>query len=391
MKRDVVIIGGGIVGCAAAYYLAKQGIKATVLEKNAGVGLEASGCNGGGVRQHGRKSLLPMAMASVRLWENLREELGSDLEYVQTGNINVAIDDSLTEALEQEVVWEKSHGLNDVRMLTAKECHEIVPGMTSQVVSGKICSTDGVANPMLVSPAFAKAAIKLGAEFKVNTKVVSLLQQGNRVCGVHTEKGEIEAELVLNAAGPWASQLSAQAGCFMPVHPGLSQLVITERLSQNPLKLWVTVKGQGYMRPTLANNIVLGTSGARNDEYSHHADYRKIQAQSERWSKLFSWLKEVRILRVCAGITEYTPDASPYIGVVPGVDGFLVAAGYGGEGFCTGPAVGKTMAELIAGKETEVSLEPFRPERFSEAIKSGKPIPQVVYPFDKMFKLPVFG
>ena len=391
MKTDVVIIGGGLVGCAAAYYLAKQGIKATVVEKNAGVGLEASGCNGGGVRQHGRKATLPLAMASIRLWTGLAQELGCDLEYIQTGNINLAIDDSLTEALEQEAAWEKAHGLNDVRMLTARECHEIVPGMTSQVVLGKICATDGVANPMLVSPAYAKAARKLGAAFEFNTKVVALLQQGNKVCGVQTENGEIEAGTVVNAAGAWASQVSAFVDCLMPVHPGRSQLMITARINKNPLKLWVSVRGQGYMRPTVSNNIVLGTGGARNDDYARHVDYSYAKTQAERWGKLFPWLREIPIVRACAGITEYTPDGCPYMGAVPGVTGFLVAAAFNGEGFCTAPAAGKTMADLIAGKEPEISLDLFQPDRFSSAIKTGKPIPKVVYPIEKMFLLPVAG
>lgn len=389
MKTDVAIIGGGLVGCATAYYLAKQGIQTTVIEKNPGVGLEASGCNGGGVRQHGRKALLPMSMLSVRLWTGLAKELGTDLEYIQTGNLNVAIDDSLTGDLEQEVVWEKAHGLQAVRMLTARECHELVPGMTGQVVSGKLCSTDGVANPMLASPAFARAARKLGAAFQVNTQVTGLLLQGNRVCGVQTEKGEIEAGTVLNAAGPWAAKISAQVGCFMPIHPGLSQLAITERLPKNPLNLWVSVRGQGYMRPTAANNIVLGTGGARNDDYLRHVDYDKLELQAERWGRLFPWLRDMRIVRACAGITEYTPDGRPYIGALPGVTGMLVAAAFGGEGFCTAPAVARTIVDLITGKEPEVSLELFQPGRHTEALKTGRPIPQVVYPFDKMFQHPV--
>lgn len=389
MKTDVLIIGGGLVGCAAAYYLAKKGVKATIVEKNSGVGLEASGCNGGGVRQHGRKFTLPLAIASVRLWANLAEELETDLEYVRTGNVMVDIDESLTEASERELAWEREHDLKEVHMLTARECHELVPGMTSQVVSGKICLTDGVANPMLISPAFAKAALRLGAQIKVSTKVISLLQQGSRVCGVKTENGDIEAEMVVNAAGPWASQFSAQVGCIMPIHPGRSQLMITDRLHQNPVKLWVSMRGQGYMRPTLSNNLVLGTSGARNDDYLRHIDYEKVKIQSERMCKLFSWLGDVHILRAFAGITEYTPDGDPYIGTIPGIQGFLVAAAFHGQGFCLSPMVGKILADLITGKESEVDLQYFRPDRHSEAIKSGKAIPQVVYPFDKLFLIPV--
>jgi sarcosine oxidase, subunit beta len=389
MKTDVVIIGGGLVGCAAAYYLARKGIKATVIEKNPGVGLEASGVNGGGVRQHGRKATLPLAMASVRLWGNLAKELDCDLEYIRTGNINVAIHESTTSLFEEELAWEQAHGLMDVRLLTAKECHEIVPGMTRQVVSGKICSTDGIANPMLISPAYAKAAIRLGAQFQTNTKVLSLLLQGSRVCGVQTDKAEIEAETVINAAGPWAAQFSAQVGCPMPVNPGRSQLLFTERLPRVPVRLWVSVRGQGYMRPTNANNIVLGTGGACNNEYSRHVDYEQVKVQLERWCKLFNWLPDIRIVRTCSGITEYTPDGNPYFGAIPGVSGLLVAAAFNGEGFCLGPMAGAILADMITGKDLEISLDSFIPDRFAEAIKQGKPVPKANYPLEKMFLQPV--
>ena len=126
-KTDVVIIGGGIVGCAAAYYLAKMGMQVTLLEKDPGVGLQASGRNGGGVRQQGRKAALPLAMESVKLWATLAEELGADLEYKRTGNLKVALDEDAAEGYERETAWEQEHGLQDVRMLTPAECHRRFP------------------------------------------------------------------------------------------------------------------------------------------------------------------------------------------------------------------------------------------------------------------------
>lgn len=391
MKTDVVIIGGGIVGCAAAYYLARRGVHSIVVEKNAGVGLEASGCNGGGVRQHGRKAMLPLAMASVRMWANLEEELGSDLEYVRTGNINIAIDQAALDSMEEEAIWEQAHGLKDVRMLTARECHALVPGMVETIAGGKFCASDGVANPMLVSPAFARAGQNLGVQYRVNTRVTELLVQGTMVYGVQTESGEIRADAILNTAGPWAAQFGAQADCPMPIYPGRSQLLITERIPNNPVKMWVSVRGQGYMRPTASQNLVVGSGGARNDEYTRQIDYRSVAMQSERWSQLFPWIGNVSIIRICSGITEYTPDGCPYIGAVPGVSGLYVAAAFHGEGFCTGPAVGKVLADLVTGAGPQVSLEPFRPDRFAKAIKDGQTIPPVVYPLERMFLQPVIS
>lgn len=385
MKTDVVIIGGGVMGCATAYYLARQGIRSVVLEKNAGVGLEASGRNGGGVRQHGRKAILPLAMESVRMWASLAEELGSDLEYRRTGNLNIAVDEATVQVFEKEAAWERANGLMDVRMVTAAECRELAPGLTDWAIAGKFCSSDGIANPMLLSPAFARAGIKLGVTIRTNSAVTGLLQQGKTVCGVKTEAEEFEAPVVVNTAGPWASRFSAQAGCSMPIGPGRSQLLITERLPKQYIHQWVSVRGQGYMRPTVSGNLALGTSGRRNDGYSKHVDFGNAAFHVKRWCQFFPWFKDLSIIRAFAGITEYTPDHEPYIGQVPGVSGLYVAAGFAGEGFCPGPATGKILAELITGKEPCVSIEPFRPDRFSPERLAGKPVPPINYPFDNMY------
>jgi sarcosine oxidase subunit beta len=384
MKSEVAIIGGGIVGCAAAYYLAKQGIRSIVIEKDPGVGLQASGRNGGGVRQHGRRAALPLAMESVKLWGGLAKELDTDLEYVRTGNLKIALDESSVESYERELAWEHANGLNDVRLLTAAECHELVPGITGRVVAGKLCSSDGIANPMLATPAFARASSKLGVKFLLNTPVTGLLQQGTTICGVKTNAEEIEARLVINTAGPWAARFTAEAGCPIIIGPGRSQLLVTERLKRTYIKSWVTISGLGYMRPTHSNNLVIGSAGARNDLYQYHVDYKSVAIQIRRLCNLLPWLKDITIIRAFSGITEYTPDSEPYIGAVPGVNGLYVAAGFAGEGFCPGPLTGKILAELINGTEPGVSLEPFRTDRFASTIGEGKTQPEVSYPLDKL-------
>jgi sarcosine oxidase subunit beta len=364
MRTDVAIIGGGIVGCAAAYYLARRGRRVVLLERAAGVGLEASGRTAGGVRQHGRKAALPLAMEAVRLWATLTRELESDLEYVRTGNLLVALDDAEARRLEHDAAWEQAHGLSDVGLLTPAECRRLVPGLTERVIMGKYCASDGAANPMRVTPAFARAAQRFGARIETGTTVTAVLQRGRMVCGVLTDRGEIEAEHVLNAAGPWAAEFNRAAGCPTPIQPGRSQLLISERLPRR-LGPWLSIAGTGYLRQAVAGNLVIGIGGQPNPEFSVHVDYPSLQRQAASMCAVLPWLREVALIRAFAGITEYTPDGEPYIGAVPAAPGLLVAAGFHGQGFCVGPMAGKVIADLLDGRDSPVSLRPFRPDRFA--------------------------
>jgi sarcosine oxidase subunit beta len=384
MKTEIAIIGGGIVGCAAAYYLAKKGFQVLVIEKDPGVGLQASGRNGGGVRQQSRKAALPLAMESIKLWATLSEELNADLEYDRTGNLKITFDETIAEGYERELAWEHDHGLEEVRMLSSAESHALVPGIAGKIAAGKLCPTDGIANPMLVSPAFARAGAKLGVRFLLNTAVTGLLRQGATVCGVETASGEIEARAVINAAGPWAARFNELAGCPIVIGPGRSQLLITERLQRPVIDKWITISEIGYLRPTHSNNLVIGSAGARNDEYEYFVDHHAAAFEARHLCRFIPWMEDLSIIRAFSGITEYTPDGEPYIGPVPGVPGFYVAAGFHGQGFCPGPLTGKILADLISGDESGISLEPFRPDRFANIMKSGKAVPPIPYPLDEL-------
>ncbi len=362
MKTDIVIIGGGIIGCSTAYFLAKKGLKVLLLEKNTAIGLEASGRCACGVRQQGRTAALPLAMASVRLWLTLADELACDLEYDRIGNLRVALNPERHEFLEKELEWEHAQGLTEVRILTPAECRKLIPGLNDQTISGKICPTDGIANPMRVTPAFARAATRLGAEIRTNTLVTGFLRQGQAVCGVTTDSREIKAKIVINTAGPWAMKLNDMVGCYTPIQPGLSQLIITERQPKR-ITPFTSFAKIGYILQTKSGNIIIGIEGKPNDKFSKAVDYADIALKSRQIVDILPWMGDISFIRTFAGITEYTPDDEPYIGEILGIPGFFTASGFNGQGFCVGPIVGKVMAELIDGEEPSVSLDPFKPDR----------------------------
>ncbi len=363
-KTQVANIGGGIIGCATAYYLAKKGVRAIVFEKEAAVGLEASGRCACGVRQQGRKAALPIAMSSVRLWATLAQELECDLEYTRTGNLKLVWETGKPEELESEVAWEHAQGLVEVCMLTAAQCRVIVPGLTERTLAGKLCPTDGMANPMRVPGAFARAAARRGVEIRTRTAVTGLLTRGSRVSGVLTGQNEIEAEVVINAAGPWAAQFNAMAGCHTPIRPGLDTLIITDRQPRRFIP-FLRFGWWGYALQSRSGNLVIGLEPAQNEAFDHRVDYAGIAEKTRDMLEILPWLQVVTFLRAFSGITEYTPDKEPYIGAVPSLQGFYTASGFSGQGFCLGPMVGKIMAELVTGGDAGLSLAAFRPDRFA--------------------------
>ncbi len=367
MSTDVAIIGGGIMGCATVYYLAKKGLKVALFEKDGRVGLEASGRNACGVRQQGRKAALQLAMSSVRIWADLANELECDLEYIRTGNLKIVWEPETLVELEREADWEHSQGLTEVKMKTAAECREIVPGLNQKTLAGKLCPTDGMANPMLVPPAFARAAARIGAAILTNIRVTDLLQRGNSVCGVKTDQGEIEAGVVINTAGPWAARFNEIAGCSTPIRPGLDTLIITER-QPHQFTPFIGFGWWGYILQPKSGNFIIGLDEKTNDTYSYHVDLADLELKAHEMIQILPWLGEVNWLRAFSGITEYTTDKEPYIGAVPGVFGLYTACGFSGQGFCLGPIVGKVMAGLVTGEEPGLSLTAFKPDRFANVV-----------------------
>jgi sarcosine oxidase, subunit beta len=336
----------------------------TLLEKDGAVGLEASGRCACGVRQQGRTGALQLAMESVRLWASLAEELDCDLEYVRTGNLKVAWDAEKVAVLEREMEWEHTQSLIEVRMVTAAECRELVPGLTDRALAGKFCPTDGMANPMRVPSAFKRAAARLGADIHTGTHVTGLLLRGSSVYGVTTESGEFEAEVVINTAGPWAAQFNEMADCFTPIQPGIDTLIITERLPHR-FTPFVGFGWWGYILQPKSGNVIIGLEPKPNESYSYRVDYADLALKANDMIQLLPWLGEVSFLRAFSGITEYTPDKEPYIGAIPGVSGFFTASGFSGQGFCLGPIVGKVMAALVNGRDPGISLAAFKPNRFA--------------------------
>ncbi len=226
---DVIIIGGGVIGCAAAYNLAKKGRSVTVLDREPNIGEGASSRNGGGVRQSGRDGReLPLAMYAVEhLWPQLADELGADVEYVKKGNLRLGKTEAHLETLRGLAKMSQERGL-DMKMISAEEVREINPYLSDQVIGASWCPTDGHANPMRTTLAYYRAALKLGVRFITGVEVKGLRKVRGRLGIVQTNVGDFTAENVVLAAGLGSRGIAASVGIDIPMTGSLIECLVTE-------------------------------------------------------------------------------------------------------------------------------------------------------------------
>src|ERR1035437_2879493 len=190
---DVVIIGGGVIGGACAYNLARAGLSVTLLEKNE-IASAASGGSAGGVRQQNRAlPELPLAMAANLIWKTLEQELDADLEYRRHGHINMAEREEQIPILEASVKRQKAMGL-DIQLVYGTELRDLVPAAGPQMLAGSYSPGDGFANPILVTRAFAAAARRHGAKIRTRTTVRAIRRENDRIIGVESSGGPIRWE-----------------------------------------------------------------------------------------------------------------------------------------------------------------------------------------------------
>jgi sarcosine oxidase subunit beta len=367
IESEVVIIGGGIVGCASAYYLTQRGVSVVLLERSV-IGGESSGRNGGGVRQQCRDLReLPLAMASVSLWKDLKNELGFDIEYRQGGNIRLAATKERMEKLTTLGEQELAAGLQ-IEVWDRTQIRERAPYLANLFIGAKYCATDGVANPILATKAFGWAAEQAGARLMVHTEATEVRLQSGHVSSVLARGAnggvEIGTSTVINAAGLWAAYISRTVGIDLPLRPVRAILVTTEPLP--PLFTeFISSHDVGiYTRPTRRGNVHVGTVGVR--EYTSEKSI-PIWALRHlaRIGQMIPALENVNFLRAWAGSLAMTPDGLPILGPADGIDGYILATGFSGHGFCLGPIVGQLLSELIVDGKPSLSLDEFHLARFN--------------------------
>lgn len=363
---EVVIVGGGIVGSAAALALRKMNIAVTLLERDL-CGSHSSGVNYGGVRRQGRTiAQLPLAARSHEIWGRLKNLIGIDGEYIRSGHLKLARSESDLASLEN--YRNNTHGFGmDLRMLGAAELRKQYPWLGVRAVGGSLCPEDGHANPRLVSPAFAAAAAQAGAIIYERTCVEEIQHDGERFHVLTNNGLEIKSRFLLNCAGAWAVNIAKQFGESVPMQSIHPVMVVTEPLPAF-MNLSLGVEGGGvYARQAPSGNCVIGGSrGYALDDKRARPSRAAIDLVLQQTVELLPSLRHAHIIRSWSGTEGDLPDRQPVIGLSRTTQGLIHAFGFAGAGFQTGPAVGEVLAELVRDGKSTTPIDAFGIERYTQ-------------------------
>jgi glycine/D-amino acid oxidase-like deaminating enzyme len=416
-EADVVVVGAGIVGCAAAYYLVRRGVRVVVVERGSVPG-EQSRKNWGFVRQQGRDPLeMPLVMEANRLWRGLERELGADIEWVQGGNLALAADAERMARFERWLPVAREFGL-ETRLLRPRELGAVVPGLAGAWVGGMHTPGDGHADPEKATDVFARAAAAHGASLRLGCALQAVTTRAGAVAGVVTEQGEIRTPTVVCAAGAWSTRLARTLGLDLPQRwvrgtvarttaappvtacavwgpdvafrqrrdgsftiaagGALDHDVTLDSLRQLRFFLPNYWKNKALFRfhvgrPLLASlAAALPGSPARRRPLvwdrglEPRPNPAKVRRSLAALQRVLPSLPPLGIARSWAGYIDAAPDLVPVLGEVPQIGGLVLATGFSGHGFALGPIAGRLVAELIVDGKPSLDISGFRFSRFAE-------------------------
>ena len=372
MTADVIIIGGGVNGCAAAYYLAKKGVRdVIVLEADKSIGHGGSSRNGGGVRQSGRDMReLPYAMYAVNnMWPFLSEELGIDVEYYQKGNLRLGKTEAHIQKLEDLASRSRELGL-DMNVVDAQTVKEICPYLSEEVIGASWCPTDGHANPMITTLAYYIRALEKGVRFFTDARVVKLEKYKGRLRRVIMESGEVfEAETVIIAAGYASRYLARTVGIDVPLYTYFEEALVTEMQPYMFDIMLGTADGDFYGHQSQHGSFVFGCDSGLEDGIDMPLNELKTSAVTapsgcRAIMGYIPLLADAKIVRTWGGWIDMCHDGVPVISRVEEVPGMILACGFTGHGFGTAPAVGLMLAQMTTGEKTAVDISALGYDRF---------------------------
>jgi len=368
LKRGIVIVGGGVNGLAAAYNLARRGVKNIVVLEKGYIGSGDTGRCGAGIRQQwGLEENIVLARESLKIYEKLSGELGFNIFFRQGGYLVLVFDEEERELVSRTIPLQNKLGV-PTRLLSVPEVVKRVPGINAKGLLGAaFCPTDGMAYPYAVLWGYAEAARRLGVEIKVHTRVTALARRNDWTYDVVTEKDTFNAPVVVNVAGARSREIGAMIGIEIPTKPVRHEIAVTESLKPFLGPMIISPKKGFYFSQSLRGEIV-GGIGDPNEPPSYNTksspDFLFRYASALR--ETLPPLGKARIIRQWAGHYDMSPDHRPIIGAVEGYKGYYHACGFSGHGFMLAPIVARLLAELITTGKTSLPIDALALTRFAK-------------------------
>ncbi|MEU1500960.1 FAD-binding oxidoreductase [Streptomyces sp. NPDC005732] len=373
---DVVVVGAGMVGAACALYAARAGLDVAVVDR----GPVAGGTTGAGegnllVSDKPPGPELDLALLSARMWSRLGEELGGAVEYEPKGGVVVAATPEGLTALEEFAAGQRSAGVR-AEPVPADRLHDLEPHLAPGLAGAVHYPQDTQVMPALAAAHLLRAS---GARLLTGRTVTEVLRGADgSVRGVRTDRGDLHAPVVVNAAGTWGAEVAALAGVRLPVLPRRGFVLVTEPL---PPRVRHKVYAADYVADVASDSAALQTSpvvegtaagpvliGASRERVGFDRSFSlpAVRALAAGAIGLFPFLAEVRALRTYLGFRPYLPDHLPAIGPDPRVPGLLHACGHEGAGIGLAAGTGHLIAQVLTGGTPDLDLAPFGPDRFAQ-------------------------
>lgn len=375
-SAEVVVVGGGLEGCAAAWALTRAGVRDVVIVERDTVGSGGTGKSSGVVRCHyGVSSLAAMAARSLDVLENATEVLGDDIGFHQTGYV-VGVGPENVDALRASMADQRAVGVR-TEDIDHVEVQKLWPVADLEPFAAFAWEArGGYGDAYQTARAFAGAARRAGARLRQSTTVAGIRANRGRVTEVElADGGRIATEQVVLAAGPWSVPLLAAHGVELPITVHREQIVLVDPGQDlGSVPVFSDLVSLQYIRPERSGELLFGNSDlsalepADPDRYSNQATAEFIDLAVDKVGTRLIGLANPSIASTYAGCYDVTPDFNPVVSATP-VEGLVVAVGFSGHGYKISPAVGQLVADLVvhgASSDPDIPATDFRLARFVE-------------------------
>jgi sarcosine oxidase subunit beta len=363
----VVIIGAGATGLSIAYELAKLGVSDVLVLDRDSLVKGATGRNAGGVRaQWTTPENIDLARRSMAAFEHFAQDTGHNIFYRRSGYLFLARDEDVHERLRRAAAFQNEYGVR-TRLIGTDDVEALVPGIdTTGCVGAAWNPDDAILFPWPLVWGWKDAAEKRGVTVSPWTGVTGFTVAGGRITAVDTTRGRVTCDWVVNAAGAFSKGIAAMAGLALPNRPERHEILVTEPLKPFLDPMLVDLSTGLYLNQDMRGEVIGGLATQHRETLDWSSSLEFLRTFARQTVRLLPRLAHVRVLRQWAGSYDVTPDRKPILGVASAGPANLVQAnGFSGHGMMISPMVGRLVAQLIAGRRTDLDIAPFLLDRFA--------------------------